>query len=154
VISDKAMIDEGVIIGKNVSVWEGSKIRSGVVIGDNTVIGMGVYIGPNVKIGSNCKIQNLAQIYDPAVIGDGVFVGPGVILTNDKHPSAVNQDGSVKTSSDWQPVGVVLEDFCSVGAGAICVAPVVIGKSALVAAGAVVTRDVKPNQTVVGVPAR
>lgn len=153
-ISSKAIIEDGVELGVNVQVWEGSKIRAGAKVGDNTIIGMGVYIGPGVVIGQNCKIQNLSQIYDPAVIGNGVFIGPGVILTNDKYPAAVSEDGTLKSSLDWTPSLVKVEDFARIGAGAICVAPVTIGQGSMIAAGAVVTKDVAPGTTVMGVPAR
>jgi acetyltransferase-like isoleucine patch superfamily enzyme len=76
------------------------------------------------------------------------------VLTNDTYPRAVNPDLSVKSASDWEPVGVVIEDGASIGARAVCVAPVRIGRWATVAAGAVVTRDVPDHALVVGVPAR
>lgn len=118
------------------------------------MIGRGAYIGAGVEIGNNCKIQNDALIYEPARLGDGVFVGPGVIFTNDQFPRAVNVDGELKTGADWAPVGVVVENGASVGARAVCVAPLTIGSWAMVAAGAVVTRNVLPFSLVRGVPAR
>jgi UDP-2-acetamido-3-amino-2,3-dideoxy-glucuronate N-acetyltransferase len=93
-------------------------------------------------------------IYEPAVIEDGVFIGPAAILTNDKNPKAVNKDGSLKSASDWKAQAVKIRKGASIGAGAICVAPVEIGPNSMVGAGSVVTRAVKPGQTVVGVPAR
>ncbi len=96
------------------------------------------------RVGNRCKIQNGALLYEPATLANGVFVGPGVILTNDTHPRAVNVDGSLKSANDWLPVGVTVGEGASLGAGAVCVAPVSVGRWAMVAAGAVVTRDV-PN---------
>ena len=141
-------------IGENSRVWSNSQLGINVEIGRNTNIGRNVYLGPGVKIGDNCKIQNNALVYEPARIGDGVFVGPGVILTNDKFPRAVNSDGSLKTATDWQPMGVEINTGASIGAGAICVAPIEIGEWAVIAAGSVVTKSVLPFALMAGTPAR
>jgi UDP-2-acetamido-3-amino-2,3-dideoxy-glucuronate N-acetyltransferase len=153
-ISKLAIVELGAVIGKGSAIWEFSKVRSGAVIGENVTIGMGVYIGPGVKIGSNCKIQNGAMIYEPALIGNGVFIGPGVILTNDKHPRAIGADGHKLGFDDWTQVGVVIEDGASLGAGAVCVAPINIGKDSFIAAGAVVTKNVPTGETWIGIPAK
>jgi len=118
------------------------------------VIGRGAYIGPGVRVGLNSKIQNFALIYEPAELGVGVFVGPGVVLTNDHRPRAVNPDGSLKTLKDWEPVGVTVLDGASIGARAVCIAPITIGRWSMVAAGAVVIDDVPDFALVVGLPAR
>jgi UDP-2-acetamido-3-amino-2,3-dideoxy-glucuronate N-acetyltransferase len=153
-ISPLAIVEQGVSIASGSRVWEFAKIRSGAVIGSNVTIGQGVYVGPGVTIGDNSKIQNYAQIFEPAVLESGVFIGPGAILTNDKTPRAVNADGSFKTQSDWLPVRVHVKAGASIGAGAICVAPVTIEENAMVAAGAVVVKNVPSGATVVGVPAK
>jgi UDP-2-acetamido-3-amino-2,3-dideoxy-glucuronate N-acetyltransferase len=153
-LSTTAILSEEAIIGANVQIWDYAQIRENAQLGDNVLIGNSVYIDKNVKIGKNCKIQNKAQIYDPAVIHDGVFVGPGAILTNDKNPRATSISGEIKKNEDWEKIGVEVHYGASIGAGAICVAPVKIGKCALVGAGAVVTKDVKDYAIVVGNPAR
>ena len=86
--------------------------------------------------------------------GQGVFIGPAVVLTNDTYPRAVGPDGSLKSAHDWTPVGVTIRDGASIGARAVCVAPVTIGRWATVAAGAVVTKDVPDFALVAGVPAK
>jgi acetyltransferase-like isoleucine patch superfamily enzyme len=141
-------------IGAGSSIWHLSQIREGAVLGENCVIGRGAYIGSGVRVGDNCKVQNHALVYEPAVLGDGVFIGPAVVLTNDTYPRAVNPDGSLKSASDWEAVGVTIEDGASIGARSVCVAPLRVGAWALVAAGSVVTRDVPPHALVAGVPAR
>jgi acetyltransferase-like isoleucine patch superfamily enzyme len=147
-------IDERASIGSGTKVWENSKIREDAIIGKDCNIGRNVYVGPGVKIGNNVKIQNNALIYEPAVVADGVFIGPGVIFTNDLHPRAITHDGKNKTEEDWNKEGVVVEYGASIGAGVICVAPVKIGKWAMIAAGSVVTKDVLDFSLVAGIPAK
>jgi acetyltransferase-like isoleucine patch superfamily enzyme len=83
-----------------------------------------------------------------------VFVGPAAVFTNDHFPRSVDPEGRLKRGGDWEAVAVVVDEGASVGARSVCVAPVRIGRWALVAAGAVVTRDVPDFALVVGVPAR
>ena len=153
-IHEDATVHPSAAIGDGVAVWAGTHVREGASIGHRTSLGQFVYVGPGATIGADCKIQNGAMIYEPAVVGDGVFIGPRVVFTNDRHPRAITIDGTPKSASDWTPVAVVVEYGAAVGAGAICVAPVTIGRWATVAAGAVVTRDVAAHALVAGVPAR
>lgn len=153
-IVDSADVDPSAEIGDGSSVWHLAQVREGVRTGENCVVGRGAYIGTGVRMGANCKVQNYALVYEPAVLEDGVFIGPAVVLTNDTFPRAVNPDGSLKSAHDWEPVGVTVREGASVGARAVCVAPVTIGRWATVAAGSVVTRDVPDFALVAGVPAR
>lgn len=153
-IHESAVVHPSVVVPEGVKIWAYAHVREDVVLGENCVIGRNVYIGPGVRIGRNCKIQNDSQIYEPAALGDGVFVGPGVILTNDKNPRAVNPDGSQKSTDDWQPVGVTVLEGASLGAGVICIAPLTVGKWAVIAAGSVATRDSQAFSLYVGTPAR
>ena len=152
-VAQDAMIEDKAILGRGTKVWGLAHIREGAIIGASCVVGRGSYIGPSVVVGDNCKIQNNALVYEPAILGDGVFIGPGVTLTNDLFPRAINPNGEVKSATDWNPVGVVIEDGASIGARAVCVAPVRVGSWAMVAAGAIVTKDVKSFSLVRGVPA-
>ena len=129
-------------------------VRSGAQVGAETILGRGVYIGPGARLGKRCKVQNQALVYEPAVVGDGVFIGPAVVLTNDAFPRAVTPDGRLKGAEDWVAVGVTIDDGAAIGARAVCVAPVHIGRWSTVAAGAVVTRDVPDHALVAGVLAR
>ena len=153
-IVDSADVDSTAVIGDGSSIWHLAQVRDGVVLGENCIIGRGAYIGSGVKIGKNSKIQNYALVYEPATLGDGVFIGPAAVLTNDQFPRAVNTDMTLKSGSDWKAVGVSIGDGASIGARAVCIAPVSIGKWALVAAGAVVTKDVPAFALVAGVPAK
>ena len=153
-IVESADVSPSAVIGEGSSVWHLAQVREDAVLGENCVIGRGAYIGTGVHLGDNCKVQNYALVYEPAQLGHGVFIGPAAVLTNDHNPRAINPDGSLKDASDWVPVGVTIEGGAAIGARAVCVAPVTIGKWATVAAGAVVTKDVKPYALVMGVPAR
>jgi UDP-2-acetamido-3-amino-2,3-dideoxy-glucuronate N-acetyltransferase len=149
-----ADVDPTATIGDGSSVWHLAQVRDEATLGEECIVGRGAYIGSGVRIGDQCKIQNYALIYEPAVLEDGVFVGPAVVLTNDTFPRAVNPDGSLKSASDWEATGVTLRTGAAIGARAVCVAPVTVGRWATVAAGAVVTRDVPDFALVAGVPAR
>lgn len=153
-VVETADVAESAEIGSGSSVWHLAQVREDAVLGENCVIGRGAYIGTGVQLGDNCKVQNYALVYEPAVLADGVFIGPAAVLTNDTYPRAINADGTQKSADDWEAVGVTLKRGASVGARAVCVAPVVIGEWATVAAGAVVTKDVPNHALVVGVPAR
>lgn len=153
-IVESADVDARATIGDGSSVWHLAQVRENAVLGENCVIGRGAYVGTGVSMGDNCKVQNYALVYEPAVLEDGVFIGPAAVLTNDTFPRAINPDGSLKSGHDWEAVGVTLRRGASVGARAVCVAPVTIGRFATVAAGAVVTKDVPDFALVAGVPAR
>lgn len=153
-IAASADVDPRAVVGAGTRVWQLAQIREDAQVGRCCVIGRGAYVGPGVRLGDRVKVQNYALVYEPARLADGVFVGPGAVLTNDEYPRAVTPDGRLKDPAGWTAVGVVVAEGASVGARAVCVAPVRIGRWAMVAAGAVVTRDVPEFGLVVGVPAR
>lgn len=153
-VAPTADVDDRADVGAGTKVWHLAQIREDAVVGRDCVIGRGAYVGPGVRLGDNVKLQNYALVYEPAQLADGVFVGPAAVLTNDEYPRAVTPDGRLKGGDDWTAVGVTIETGAAIGARAVCVAPVRIGRWALVAAGAVVTRDVPDFALMVGVPAK
>lgn len=153
-IAASADVSPDASLGEDSVIWHLAQVREGAALGLDCIVGRGAYVGSGVRIGNNVKLQNYALVYEPAVISDGAFIGPAAILTNDHYPRSVNPDGSLKSGRDWEPVGVSVLEGASIGARAVCVAPVTIGRWAMVAAGATVIRDVPDFALVVGVPAR
>lgn len=153
-VAPSADVSDKAVIGAGSKIWHLAQVREDAELGENCVVGRGAYIGTGVKMGDNCKVQNYALVYEPAVLEAGVFIGPAVVLTNDTYPRAVAPDGSLKTAHDWEPVGVTIKEGASIGARAVCIAPVTIGRWATVAAGAVVTKEVPDFALVAGVPAK
>lgn len=141
-------------IGAGTRVWHFVQIREGASIGRNCIVGKDAYVDFNVSVGNNVKIQNGALIYHGATLEDGVFIGPQACLTNDRLPRAITPDGRLKATDDWVVGPIMVKYGASVGAGAIVLPNVTIGRFAMVGAGAVVTRDVPDHGLVMGNPAR
>lgn len=125
----------------------------GCRLGAGSRIGTFVEIQRGAVIGRNCKISSHTFICEGVTIEDGVFIGHGVMFTNDRHPRAVNPDGSLQTDADWTLEPTLVKARASVGSNATILCGVTIGEGAIVGAGAVVTRDVPPYTVVAGVPA-
>ena len=153
-IASSVIMGEDVFVSDSAKIWDYVQIRNNAKIGKNVVIGRGAYIGTGVLVADNCKIQNYALLYEPTTLDQGVFIGPSVVFTNDRYPRAVNPDFKLKNSNDWEPVGVYVKEGASIGARTVCVAPVTIGRWAMIAAGSVVTKNVVDFALMVGVPAK
>lgn len=129
--------------GKDTRIWHPAKsVLLNCVVGERCTIHAPVWIGNNVVIGDSCKVQAFSFIPDGVTIGNHVFIGPRVTFTNDKYPP----------SRDW--LETVVEDWVSIGAGAVIVPGIKIGAHSMIGAGAVVTKDVPVGAVVVGNPAR
>lgn len=153
-IHEDALVDPSARIGAGTQIWGMAQVRENASLGAECRVGRGAYIDAGVVIGDRCKLQNFAQIYAPARLGEGVFVGPQAVITNDRHPRAILPEGLPKSREDWSADGVTIEDGASVGANSVLIAGVRVGRWALIAAGAVVARDVPAFALVAGVPAR
>jgi acetyltransferase-like isoleucine patch superfamily enzyme len=153
-IHPTAEVSPSAEIGKGTRIWHQAQVRERVRLGENCIVSKGVYIDFDVQVGNNVKIQNGAFLYHGCSIEDGVFIGPGVCFTNDKRPRAINPDGTLKGNDDWEVGKTVVRHGASVGTGSIVLPGVTIGRFAMVAAGAVVSKDVPDYALVLGVPAR
>jgi acetyltransferase-like isoleucine patch superfamily enzyme len=153
-IHPTAEVSDGAEIGPGTRIWSQVQVREGASIGAECILGKGAYVDMKVKIGDRCKLQNGVFVFHGFNLEDGVFLGPGVMLLNDKHPRAINADGSLKSDSDWTVSEAVVRYGAAVGGGAVVLPGVSIGRFAMVGSGAVVTRDVPDHAIVVGNPAR
>ena len=145
-VHPSATVHSSASIGDGTKIWINVQIRENAQIGANCIISKDVYIDHAVKIGTGCKIQNGVSVYNGVTIEDKVFVGPNVCFTNDKIPRAFN--------TGWKVTPTIVKTGASIGANATIVCGVTIGEFAMVAAGAVVTRNVPPFALVAGNPAR
>jgi UDP-2-acetamido-3-amino-2,3-dideoxy-glucuronate N-acetyltransferase len=153
-VHETADLEPDVTVGAGTSIWHRAQIRTGARIGSECVIGRDVFIDEGVVLGDRVKIQNLALVYHGVTVEDGVFIGPGAILTNDRYPRAITSSGDLARADDWVVSPITLRYGCSIGAGAVVVAGVQVGRFATVGAGAVVTRTVPNHALVAGSPAR
>lgn len=147
-VHESSYVDDDVRIGAGTKIWHFSHVQSHVVIGEKCSFGQNVNISSHVKIGNGVKVQNNVSIYEGVELEDYVFCGPSMVFTNDINPRAKYPKGSAGYKK------TLLKEGATVGANATIVCGHTIGKWAMVAAGAVVTKDVPDYALVAGVPAR
>ena len=146
IIRSHTVIYAGNKIGKNFQTGHGVVIREENEIGDDVSIGSTSIIEHHVKIGNKVRIHSNAFIPEYSILEDGCWIGPCVVITNARYPTSPNAKESLK--------GVFIGKKARIGAGAVLLPGVRIGEGALVGAGTVVTKDVAPQEVVVGNPAR
>ncbi len=142
-----AIIDNGCNIGNGTKIWHFSHVMENCVIGEDCNIGQNVVIAPDVILGRNVKVQNNVSIYTGVICHDDVFLGPSCVFTNIINPrsAVIRKKMYVKTE---------VEKGATIGANATILCGIKIGSYALVGAGAVVTKSVKPYALVVGNPGK
>lgn len=144
---ESSYVDENVTIGEGTKIWHFCHIQSGATIGKNCSFGQNVNIGNNVKIGDGVKVQNNVSIYEGVELEDNVFCGPSCVFTNVTTPRANYPVHGVYKKT-------LVKEGASLGANCTVVCGHTIGKFAMIAAGAVVTKDVDDFALMAGVPAR
>ncbi len=146
-VHESSYVDNDVTIGNGTKIWHFCHVQSGAVIGENCSLGQNVNVGNNVRIGNGVRVQNNVSIYEGVEIEDNVFCGPSCVFTNVSTPRAHFPVHGVYAKTR-------IEEGASLGANCTVVCGHTVGRSALIAAGAVVTKDVKPYALMAGVPAR
>lgn len=152
VIGDNALIRSHTVIyagnkiGANFQTGHGVLIREENIIGDNVSIGSHSIVEHHVKIGSNVRIHGGVFIPEFSIVGNNCWIGPGVIFTNARYPNSKNAKEKLK--------GPIIKEDAIIGAGAVILPAVTVGKKAFIGAGAVVVNDVSGKSVVVGNPAK
>ena len=147
-VHESSYIDNCVEIGENTKIWHFCHIQSGAKIGKNCSLGQNVNISNNVIIGNDVKIQNNVSVYEGVEIEDGVFCGPSCVFTNDLTPRARYPKGHENYKH------TLIKEGASIGANATIICGNTVGRYAMIAAGAVVTKDIPDYALAVGVPAQ
>ncbi len=137
---------QSITIGENTNVWQFCVVLPNALIGDNCNICSHCLIENEVTIGNNVTIKSGVQVWDGITIEDNVFIGPNVTFTNDKVPRSKQYPDEITKT--------IIKKNASVGANSTILPGITIGAFAMIGAGSVVTKNVEPNSTVVGNPAR
>lgn len=143
-----SIVDDNTNIGDGTKIWHFCHIQSGASIGENCSLGQNVNVSNNVRIGNGVKIQNNVSVYEGVELEDYVFCGPSMVFTNDLTPRSRFPKGSNGYKQ------TLVKHDATLGANCTIVCGHTIGEYATIAAGAVVTTDVKSHALMTGVPAR
>lgn len=147
-VHESSYIDEDVEIGEGTKIWHFCHIQKGARIGKSCSLGQNVNVSNHVKIGNGVKIQNNVSLYEGVELEDYVFCGPSCVFTNDLTPRAKFPKGAAGYKR------TLVKEGASIGANATIVCGHEIGKGAMIAAGAVITKDVPDYALMAGVPAK
>lgn len=146
-IHESAYVDDGVTVGEDTKIWHFVHVLKGCTIGKDCSLGQNVMVGPNVAMGDCCKIQNNVSLYEGITLERGVFCGPSCVFTN-----VINPRAEIQRKDEFK--ATLVKRGASIGANATIICGNTLGEYCLIAAGAVVTKDVPDFALMAGVPAR
>ena len=155
-IHPKALV-ETEDVGPETRVWAFAHIMKDAYVGMECNIGGHVFVESGAYIGSRVTVKNNVLVWRGIHIEDDVFVGPGVVFTNDRYPRSARMANVPEVTHRYtiEERWLLSTRICrgsSIGAGAILMPGLTIGAYAMVAAGAVVAKNVAPHQLIVGNP--
>jgi acetyltransferase-like isoleucine patch superfamily enzyme len=146
-IGAQVVVYVGTEIANNVLIADSAAVREDVKIGEYTIIGRNCTVENVTTIGKKCKLETNCYITAYSVIEDFCFIAPGVMTTNDNYLG--------RTEERFKHFkGVTVRKGGRIGGGAIILPGIEIGEDAIIAAGALVTRNVPAKQIFAGVPAK
>jgi UDP-2-acetamido-3-amino-2,3-dideoxy-glucuronate N-acetyltransferase len=137
----------GTRIGNNVTIMDYVKLMPGTIIGNNCKLDDYVNTSGYVEIGNNVRIKRGSMIGQAVRMEDDVWVGSHVTTTRIKYPKVIGEE---QEKEEW----IVLKKGCMVGSRALVLAGTTVGEGAVVAAGAIVTKDCEPYGVYIGCPAK
>ena len=147
-IHETACVNPDAVIGEGSCIWHFCHVMEDAHIGKGCNLGQNVFIAGGVQIGNNVKIQNNVSVYAGVTLEDDVFCGPSMVFTNVKTPRSAHPRN--RPDLDYSPT--LVKRGASIGANATILSGITIGEYALIGAGAVVTKDVRPYALALGVP--
>ena len=149
-------ICEACDVGAGTRIWAYAHVLDGAIVGRDCNIGDHAYIEGGARVGHGVTVKNRVLIWEGVTIEDGVFLGPGMTFVNDSYPRSRHLPEAAefyRCKNRWL-VETTVRTGASIGAAAVVLGGVTIGRYASVGAGAVVTRDIPDHAVFVGNPAR
>jgi len=147
IIGTSSIIYRGATLGRRVLVADLATVRENVTVGDFTIIGRGAAVENFCTIGRYCKLETNVYVTAYSELSDRVFVAPCVATSNDNYVGRTE-----KRFDEYK--GIIAEKGARIGVNATILPGKRIGADALVAAGAIITKDVPPKRIFAGSPAR
>ena len=145
-IHPQAIVDEGARIGAGTRVWAFAHVLPGAVLGEDCNLCDHTFVEGKLVIGNRVTIKCGVYLWDGVTVEDDVFIGPGAGFSNDKRPRSKQYPSA--------PARTILRTGCSIGVNATILPGLTLGAWSMIAAGAVVTRDVPDFALMIGNPAR